>query len=1064
MSAHASDALRLGSFDLIEPLGRGAQAEVWLGHHRPSGDYPVAIKLFRPTLELDDQAADRLQVEIRAAASLDHPGVVAILDEGEVGLRDADGSGGVLQPGQRFLVMEHVRGRTLLPLLGTAPWARCRDVLIALLGALAHAHARGVIHRDIKGGNVLLDAAGAVKLADFGVAELVGMGRASGVVAGTPAYMAPEQWTGDSLGQGPWTDLYALGCLAYALVAGAPPFGRSGTLAAFGARHLFRAPPEFPARADLPPGLWPWLRRLLAKDPARRFRTAAAAATALRGLESPASSGAAVWTPTPTAGSRPRTMHLVGAGLGLLALRRPRLVGRDVDLGRIWADLRAVCDDGGVRHVALAGEAGVGRSALLSSIADRAHETGVALPLRLGAGDALWQAPLEELLGVAGVEPELRTEFLVRRSEQAWPDSEWAPRIRVLFAERPWPPQGSLAHEKFVLDILTAWSRERPILLLADDASEASLARLDALPASAPGLSALVLSAPSAAERAERGALRVEPLSPEHELRLLRDQGLDARLAARVHRLSAGNPGFALRLLGSWVDGGLLVPGKVGFLLAGGVDAEALSEDVALNPALGGTEELGDRTADERAAVEMAAVLGGASPPALWRAACLLRGLRPGPDLLHELVQRRVLRPAGVGFEFTRRGLVTRFRAQAAAAGRLRGHHSAAARALVARDDPDWEARGRHFLGAGSPEDAAGPLLRALGEHRAALRPLRCAAIADLVERCLQEADAAPADPRWFELWQHRAIIAIAVGDVDGQAHATGRCRRHTDASDEPLLEIECLRLEGSYEEFRGRTAAAARLLEEALRRARGLNSRPQMALCALRLGVVRARRGNFDASVSLLTEALALESPPPPDRIALVMEIYANLTHIYSLAGRRDEALEAAEEGLRIGRLAPFSHMHSSLLAIRGAVLAERGDIAAAERELEEARALMPDPGCPDAYRVELALAAVRLRLGRPAGVPASLRRVRSWCELNRAWPELLETEVLLLRASASLGDLGAAEDALAAAEALAGETMSRSPEILRSVRSAGRNLDGDLRDRCARLVETLNAALHRR
>ncbi|MCB9744797.1 MAG: serine/threonine-protein kinase PknK [Alphaproteobacteria bacterium] len=256
----------LGPFDLLRRIGGGGMGEVWEGVHRAQR-LPVAVKV----LPQVGDGLERLRAEVRAMARLDHPCVAAVYDMGVLPAEAAVASRGQLEAGSPYLVLERCHGGDLVPWCGRLPWSAAHALLRALLEALAHAHARGVVHRDIKPSNVLLgswqDLRPGPKLIDFGIAWSL---QESGALpqAGTPAYMAPEQRAGGE--QGPWTDLYALGRLALALLTGSP----NPTLAPVGT----------------PEGLLPWVARLLRADPRERYACAADAADALRAL--PAGEGA----------------------------------------------------------------------------------------------------------------------------------------------------------------------------------------------------------------------------------------------------------------------------------------------------------------------------------------------------------------------------------------------------------------------------------------------------------------------------------------------------------------------------------------------------------------------------------------------------------------------------------------------------------------------------------------------------------------------------------------------------------------------------------------------------
>ncbi len=289
-------AVRIGPYVLDSALAKGAMGEVWRGRH-VAIDEPVAIKLLAPFGEDDGWAAASFHNEVRLAAALVHPGIVLLVDHGRVHPDEvvAAGPGSPLRPAAPYLVMELVDGRPLHSFVGRLPWRELQDVLLQILDALAHCHAQGIIHRDLKPGNILLTRQLATAaspwralLTDFGLARTMGQG--PGVdhsVAGTPAYMAPEQLQGDWRAQGPWTDLYSFGCLAWTLTCGVPPFGRRRSFQEFVDAHLRVPPPALDPMVAVPEDIEGVLRRLLAKAPADRWSAAADVAAAIRALPAP---------------------------------------------------------------------------------------------------------------------------------------------------------------------------------------------------------------------------------------------------------------------------------------------------------------------------------------------------------------------------------------------------------------------------------------------------------------------------------------------------------------------------------------------------------------------------------------------------------------------------------------------------------------------------------------------------------------------------------------------------------------------------------------------------------
>jgi serine/threonine-protein kinase len=270
-----------GEYIVDHFVGAGAMGEVYAGHHPVIGK-KVAIKVLRRDAASSD-AAERFVREARAASAIDHPNVIDVFAFG----RTADG--------RLYLVMDLVEGRTLREVGAGAPLPpeRALAILEPIADALDAAHARGVIHRDLKPENIMLasEAPLRVRVLDFGLAKLVaaaGEGEpvpatltGQGTWLGTPGYMAPEQWSVD--GACAASDRYALGVIAFELLAGAPPF-QAASVPAMMEQHFRAAVPALSARGriELPSGVDDVLRRALAKDPSARFASARELVDALR--------------------------------------------------------------------------------------------------------------------------------------------------------------------------------------------------------------------------------------------------------------------------------------------------------------------------------------------------------------------------------------------------------------------------------------------------------------------------------------------------------------------------------------------------------------------------------------------------------------------------------------------------------------------------------------------------------------------------------------------------------------------------------------------------------------
>jgi len=266
--------------------------EVWRGVHTRQ-DIPVAFKVMTGSRARQRRYRDAFRNEVRAVAALNHPGIVKVFDHGMVTPEAEELSGGRLVAGSPYLVMELASRGSLDQMRGVLAWADLKRILITLMDALAHAHARGVIHRDIKPGNILMasedDLRPGLKLTDFGLAHATDETETQmkGSKAGTPRYMAPELFEGQWRDYGPWSDLYALGCLAFELSTNRPLFG-ADNYQDLKRQHLYELPPALEPLQPVPEGFDQWIVRLVQKKAHERFVRAADAAWALMRLGDPA--------------------------------------------------------------------------------------------------------------------------------------------------------------------------------------------------------------------------------------------------------------------------------------------------------------------------------------------------------------------------------------------------------------------------------------------------------------------------------------------------------------------------------------------------------------------------------------------------------------------------------------------------------------------------------------------------------------------------------------------------------------------------------------------------------
>ncbi|WP_406103693.1 serine/threonine-protein kinase [Micromonospora globbae] len=306
-----------GRYRLEEKIASGGMGDVWRAVDETLGRC-VAVKTLHSRLVTDAEFGERFRREARAMAALRHPGVAQVYDYGEVSLPG--------EPALAYIVMECVQGQPLAARIAEARRldpAETMSIAAQTARALDATHRAGVVHRDVKPNNLIIEPDGHVVLVDFGVAvtqEAVSLTAANKVV-GTPLYMAPEQVARNETT--PAIDIYALGAVTYHCLAGRPPYqGDNAVTVAL--RHLEDEPPPLPE--DVPAELRQFVATAMAKEPADRFPTAAAMASAAQALaDSYARPGSptvrAAWTEPPTVALTPRQPAASGTPR--------RLVGRE---------------------------------------------------------------------------------------------------------------------------------------------------------------------------------------------------------------------------------------------------------------------------------------------------------------------------------------------------------------------------------------------------------------------------------------------------------------------------------------------------------------------------------------------------------------------------------------------------------------------------------------------------------------------------------------------------------------------------------------------------------------
>ncbi len=333
-----------GRYQVKKFLGEGGKKKVYLAHDTEL-DRDVAFALIK-TEKLDESARTRIKREAQAMGKLgDHPNIVSIFDIGD-------------HQGQPYIVIPFMPGGDVEGLINKAtdhklPLDKATDIARCVCRGLEFAHAKGIIHRDIKPGNIWLNAEGIAQIGDFGLAVAVDLSRLTGVgmMVGTVSYMPPEQAMGGNVTAK--ADLYSLGAMLYEMVTGRPPFVGDESVAIIG-QHI-NTPPVSPTwhRADLPPALETLIMQLLEKDPEKRPQSAT---VVLQALDS-------IGTGKDSKRHHPQTSRTPAEN----PLYRRVFVGREAELKQLQSAFDGAMSGQGALMMVM-GEPGIGKTALCEQL------------------------------------------------------------------------------------------------------------------------------------------------------------------------------------------------------------------------------------------------------------------------------------------------------------------------------------------------------------------------------------------------------------------------------------------------------------------------------------------------------------------------------------------------------------------------------------------------------------------------------------------------------------------------------------------------------------------------
>ncbi len=976
----------VGPYELVEIAGRGGMCDVWRAQSAAGTN--VAVKLLRPEFP-----AELLRREVEHTARMNHRGIVGIHGWGEVTRVEATDSPELLAQGSPWVAMEYVAGGSLTS-EDAMGWDDFRSFAVQILDALMHAHARGLVHRDIKPGNVLVarrpDGPRYV-LTDFGIAFASRTQRRSALElsmagAGTPVYMSPEQIAGKWREFGRHTDLFCLGVMLYERIFGRLPFEANSGAAMMMAQSrgpMLEGPTMFP----IPEGLKGWLARMLRYQPSSRFSFAAHAAHEFLRLERVSGAGRRalsrphVDVPTlaipedwkqeaiaadaePVQVVRPtlkpgetaplaedwRTgeddgmVPIEAIGLQWFGLRTVGMIGREELRDALWGELRAAIESRAARIAVVRGPYGMGASRVARWLCERASELGVADQARVRPVEGGLSIPgiVEHELGLQGLERARRMERVTELLGDANIDLE---RLVDLTLARPM----SFASQRgLVTAMVGAIASRTPLVIWLDDAHRDTTALDIALALRDVAIPLLVVltvdsdsvaNSPYEAERlAELPSFEVSPLEATEMQRFVDHvAGPEGAVRARLVEAASGSPLRALLLLEL---------SALGFDLGDVIelDLEGLWWQIVASVL----------DATQIRALLAAAVLGDAFRRERWRDLCAACDIPVSEDLVQHFVATR-LWSGDENYEgFAHGSLRDAVMTNAGAGGAVEELHCAAASLFDATGHEGLAAR--HLILGGATERGMARMYETVRADLESARFPRAEARVRWAERQLH--DPGPAERIWLRLARETILLRKGETPADGsRAHALG-----TEAVSLgiPALAAEAFRL-ASF--FVPDLDASRRLLDSAYEQALAAQDARVTGRVCHRRARVELGAKNFAESVRWSEEAIDVGGFATR---FLALDLLALVYLEMGLHTKARETLLRAVEDPRFSETSDdiVVHLYNTFAELERRC----GDLAAADACMETAVRFMSHALRIDAAIAKLNYAALKLERGLTA------------------------------------------------------------------------------------------------